>query len=210
MLVVGDALDAFYLGAFLFGLLFSFVSHLGGALHLGAGHGAAPTHPPPASGSHPGGSVLRLGPFNPLTLVSFLPRFGGVGYQARHALGLATPANVLCGLLGGPLGGGLVWLVLAKVFLPGERTLDPNDYRLNGAVARVSSGIRPGGTGEIVYEQAGGHGVSAARLTDDGAVPRGAAVRVLAVERGIAFVEPLPFGGPPGPASAAADGSPTG
>ena len=57
-------------------------------------------------------------------------------------------------------------------------------------MARVTSSIRAGGTGEVVYEQAGVRQVSAARAADGRAVPRGAEVVILNGERGVVLVEP--------------------
>lgn len=199
MPIVGDALDAFYLGAFVFGLLFSAVSHLVGLVHLGGGgeHAAVP-HPPHGSsagqGAHRGPSA---GPLNPLSLLAFVSWFGGIGYPARHALGLVTPASVACGLIGGSIGAGIVWLFLARIVVPAERTLDPEDFRPEGLPARVSSGVRPNGTGEIVYELGGVRVVSAARAAGGDGLPRGSEVVILGVERGIALVRARGKGTPP-------------
>lgn len=78
----------------------------------------------------------------------------------------------------------------ARVIAPNDRALDPAHYRLPGTIAIVSSAIRSGGTGEIVYEQAGVRQVSAARAADGAAIPRGSEVVILRCERGVAFVEP--------------------
>ncbi len=199
MLVIGDALDAFYLGSFLFGLLFAALSHLLGAVHVGAhvpksfhghvhgSHGAPPGGHDVAHGWR-GSAVWGL--FSPASILAFVSWFGGVGYQARHALGLVTPASIACGLVGGAVAAVVVWWFLAKVILPQDRALDPDDYRLPGTAARVSSMIRPGGTGEIVYEQGGVRQVSAARAADGNGLARGACVVIVEHERGVALVQP--------------------
>jgi hypothetical protein len=58
-----------------------------------------------------------------------------------------------------------------------------------GVIARVTSSIREGGTGEVVYEQAGVRHVAAARATSGRAIPRGTEVVVLKLDRGIVYVE---------------------
>lgn len=199
MPIVGDALDALYLGVFVFGLVFSAVSNLVGAVHVGGagGHVANP-HPSHGAsaghGGHRGGSV---GPFNPLSLLAFVSWFGRAGYQARRALGLVTPASLVCGLIGGSTGTAIVWLFLARIVVPADRTLDPEDFRPEGLPARVSSGVRPNGTGEIGDEQGGVRVVSAARATDGGGLAPGSEVVILGVERGVALVRGRDGGAPP-------------
>ncbi len=199
MLVIGDALDAFYLGSFLFGLLFSAFSHLLGVAHVGAhlpktfhghGFGSHGASPDGHGGGHRGLSGRAAGGLvNPASILAFVSWFGGVGYQARHALGLVTPASIACGLAGGSVAAVVVWWFLVKVILPQDRALDPEDYRLPGTAARVSSTIRPGGTGEIVFEQAGVRQASAARAADGTGLARGASVVIVEHERGVALVQ---------------------
>jgi len=203
VLVIGDLLDALYVGAFLFGLLFAGLSlllgagHLGGHVHLGGhGHGHGSFHGghraalPSGSGSHQGARREVVGPLSLSSVLVFLAWFGGIGYLARHGIGLAAPFSVLLGAAAGLIVGAAVSWVLAKVVAADARALDPEDYRLAGTLARVTSSIRAGGTGEIVYEQAGVRQVSAARTADGEAMPRGAEVVVLSCEHGIALVEP--------------------
>lgn len=218
MLVIDDALDAFYLGSFLFGLLFSALSHLLGLVHVGAhlpksfhGHGHGGHDAPGGTGG--GHRLLGLshvaGAFNPASILAFVSWFGGVGYQARHALGFVTPVSIVCGLAGGSFAAAVVWWFFAKVIWPQDRALDPEDYRLTGMVARVSSSIRAGGTGEIVYVQAGVRQVSAARSVERTEVARGTSVVVVEHERGMALVEPAPARSV-APEYSSSEGGPTG
>lgn len=185
MLVVNDALDALFLGSFLFGLLFSALSLLLGNSHLGHLHvhsGHLNAH-----GGHQGGEV---GPINAATILAFTAWFGGVGYLGRNGLGAYALASLLLGIVGGAVGACAVGWFLLKVILPAERVLDPSDFRLPGTLARVTSSIRAGGTSEIVYEQAGVRQVSAARSINSQVLPRGTEVVVLTCEHGIASVQP--------------------
>jgi membrane protein implicated in regulation of membrane protease activity len=72
---------------------------------------------------------------------------------------------------------------------PAGSVLQPEQYRLPGTIGRVSSSIRAGGTGEVIYEQGGVRQVVAARAASAEAIPRGTEVVVLRIERGIATVE---------------------
>lgn len=204
MLVVSDALDALFLGCFLFGLLFAGLSLLLGAGHVGihlghdlghGGHGPGHVghhggHPSGAHGQTDGVEHDVIGPLNLSSLLAFIAWFGGVGHLARNALDLAAPLSIVVGLGAGLVVASGVWLLLSRVVQPHDRALDPEDFRLPGTIARVCSSIRAGGTGEIVYEQAGVRQVSAARAADGTALPRGREVVILRQEHGIALVEP--------------------
>jgi len=72
---------------------------------------------------------------------------------------------------------------------PAGSVMKPEEYRLPGTLGHVSSSIRAGGTGEVVYEQGGVRHVVAARASGAQALPRGTEVVVLSVNEGIATVE---------------------
>jgi hypothetical protein len=63
------------------------------------------------------------------------------------------------------------------------------DYRLPGQIARVTSSIREGGTGEIVYVQQGRRQVAAARSERSVPIAQGTEVVILRVDKGISYVE---------------------
>lgn len=179
MFAVRDTLDAILLGAFLFGVVFSVISlvigDLGLHLHL-SDHGAH-------------GDVGGL-PVNTSTVLAFLAWFGGAGYLAREGFGWSAFAATAVGLVGGLVGAAIVAAFLVKVLRPHDQSLNPDDYRLPGVIARVTSTIRPGGTGEVIYEQAGVRQVSAARADNGAAIGRGEEVVVLRSSHGIAVVQP--------------------
>ena len=203
MLVVNDGLDALLLGCFLFGLLFAALTLVLGGTHLPLGHGHVPSHGGPighGAGSHHGGhhsahdarihgSDAGLPLVNTPTVLAFVAWFGGIGYLARNLPDWPWPVSLALGVLGGMLAAAGVGWALSRLAAEDHRALDPLDYRLPGSLARVTSAIRSGGTGEIVYEQCGVRQVCAARAVDASAIPRGAEVVVLRQERGIALVE---------------------
>ena len=178
MLVIDDALDAILLGCLLFGLLFAALSMVFGGADAALGDGSA-------AGDGDGGGLINLS-----SVLAFVAWLGGVGYLARHGLGWPGPAAIGAGVAGGLVGGAAVVWFLAKVVRPNDRALDPADYRLPGTVARVTSSIFAGGTGEVVYEQAGVRQVAAARAANGRAIPRGVEVVVLEADRGVVIVEP--------------------
>ena len=69
-----------------------------------------------------------------------------------------------------------------------EQHLDPADYEMVGVLGRVSSPIRAGGTGELIYARDGGRRASPARSDDDSPIPRDTEVVVTRFEKGVAYV----------------------
>jgi hypothetical protein len=86
-------------------------------------------------------------------------------------------------------GAALVFWFLAKVLVAREQPLDPADYRMVGVLGRVSSRIRPGGTGELIFSQEGARRSAAARSEDGSEIPRDTEVVVTRYEKGIAYVQ---------------------
>ena len=57
-------------------------------------------------------------------------------------------------------------------------------------LGRITSPIREGGTGELVFSQAGTRRTTGARSDDGAAVAKGTEVIVTRYERGIAYIRP--------------------
>ncbi len=193
--------ETFYLVCFLVGLALSAISLLGGMGHFGghvhiphAGHVGHVPHVPHATHVPHGanGAVLSGGAdvpwWNAFSLMIFLCWFGAAGYLlTRYGSFVALVVLVLsaiCGLAGGAL----VFLFLTKVLLPHERELTADETEVVGSVGYVSSAIRTGGTGEIVYEQLGARRSAPARAEDGEAIQKQEEVYVIRYEKGIAYV----------------------
>ena len=190
MLAVGDALDAFYLGSFLFGLLFAAGSQLLGAAHLrrgSHGHGSRAVHGFRASAEHVG-----IGPVNFASALAGVSSFRGVGDQGGHAQELVTPLSLLCTVRGGLLGAAIARATCVRIAVPNDVALDPDEFRLEGMLARASPGIRGGGTGETVHERLGVQQVSAVPGVDGAVLPRGVESVVLRFEGSVALVQSTP------------------
>ena len=82
----------------------------------------------------------------------------------------------------------MVFLFIAKVLLALSRELDPADYERVGALGRVISSIREGGTGEISFSLDGTRQVCGARSESGEALSRETEVVITRYERGIAYV----------------------
>jgi hypothetical protein len=204
----------FYLICFAVGFCFSFFSFLfGGARtgrlhlphfhgHVGGAHlpsGSVPAaHGPVTAGHAPGAGSATAGthsqqdagisPFNFVTLTAFLAWFGGTGYLLTRYSGLWVGFGLLASAASGLIGGGIVFLFLSKVLISEDEDMDPSDYEMVGVLGRVTSSIREGGTGEIVYTQMGTRRVCGARSDDGSAIAKGTEVVVTRYEKGIAYV----------------------
>lgn len=158
----------------------------GGHFHFGHGHaGHLHAHTHTASGHN-----NSLSPLNGFTLMAFLCWFGGTGYlfhRFTSVLGLGVFAIAVAS---GLAGAAIIFWFLVRVLLPREQELTAEDTEITGVLARVSSSIREGGTGEIAYSQGGARRAAAARSDAGPPIPRDTEVVVLRYERGIAYVRP--------------------
>ncbi|HLJ88132.1 MAG TPA: hypothetical protein VKZ53_15020 [Candidatus Angelobacter sp.] len=206
--------ELFYLVCFVVGVAFSFVVFFSGALHLhlhlpkhfhvGSFHAVGGAHSVGhASGGHIAkGGVAKGGAakggdakggahfsfFNPMTMAAFLAWFGGCGYLLLRFEHIWIFAGLAIATGAGLVGAGIVFWFVAKVLMANERDLDPLDYEMVGVLGRVSNSIRAGGTGEIIFQQAGALVPSAARSENGEPLVKGEEVVVTRYERGIAYV----------------------
>ena len=215
-----DPLTATFLSMFLFGLIFSVASLLLGAghehFHLpggegaghghashgghgGAGHAVAGAHAGGGGGHGDGGCCggdvpgPRGGapsPINLSTIMIFITWFGGVGFLLRSYYAAPAALSLAGAALLGFVGAAIVYLFMAKLLWRWQNELNPADYYLEGVVARVSSPIRAGGTGEIVYELDQKRRVDGARSVDGEPIPVNSEVEIVGFEGGLAYVRP--------------------
>jgi membrane protein implicated in regulation of membrane protease activity len=198
----------FYLFCFFVGFLVSVLSFLSGAgqLHLPF-HLHLPSH-----GHHSGGIGARglagrgmagkgiagkgsahgtggISWFNAMTAMTFLAWFGGVGYiLATHSKFVAVVA-LLIAAGSGLFAAAAVFKFMSKVARVSDAQMLEWDYRVEGAVGTVSSPIREGGVGEVIFEQQGTRKSLAARSEDRQTIPTGTEVAVTRYEGGIAYVK---------------------
>jgi len=206
----------FYLICFVVGFAFSLISFLsggtnwhfhfphwhGGHLHFGGhapvAHAPIGAHAPGAAAgtvTGPRGPIraargASVSPFNFVTLTAFLAWFGGTGYLLTRYSSLWFVMGLGIALTSGLIGGGIVFLFLSKVLTSEEEDMDPADYEMVGVLGRMSISIREGGTGELIYSQAGTRRVCGARSESGAAIAKGVEVVVERYDRGIAYVRP--------------------
>jgi len=120
--------------------------------------------------------------------MAFLAWFGGTGFLLTRYSDLWTVATFAVAMAGGLAAAAVVFLFLVKVLLAHETELDPADFDRTGVLGKVNVSIRAGGTGEIVFSQAGSRHAAGARSEDGRAVPKGTEVIITRYEKGIAYV----------------------
>ncbi|MCC7105284.1 MAG: NfeD family protein [Chloroflexi bacterium] len=204
-----DFLATFFLGCFLFGLVFAIgsvvlgisdlVPHVGDGVH-GIGNGPAAPHVGhlghhgaaghAASSSQSGGALGNVSPWNLTCIMAFVAWFGGVGYLATAGFGVAAVISILAALAAGFVGWWIVFVFFSRVLYRRHFELDPEDYRLEGTVARVTVPIHEGRTGEIQYIQAGSIRSDGARSASGQSIDRNTEVVVIRYEKGLAIVQP--------------------
>ncbi len=171
--------ETFYFIAFLAGFVFCVVSFLAGSFHAGHGHFHFHGH------GHAGGGGLRF--LNLGTAAAFLTWFGGAGFLLQRHSHMWVYLALLFSVFIGLVGAGVVFWVVAKLSA-NEHPLDPADYEMVGVLGRVTSPIRPKGTGEILFARDGARKASPARSEDSTAISRDTEVIVTRYENGIAYV----------------------
>jgi len=201
----------FYLVCFVVGFVLSLFSFLGGHLHLpfhfhgGHGHGGGHIHVAHGTGHGPAhgtahsvgsgashGSQAAKGggvsPFNFVTFTIFLAWFGGTGYLLTRYSTIWFVAGLGMAATVGILGAAIIYTFMTKVLMSPDEALDPADFRMEGVLGYLSNPIREGGTGEMIYSQAGTRRTCGARSDEGVAIRKGEEVIVTRYERGIAYV----------------------
>jgi membrane protein implicated in regulation of membrane protease activity len=183
-----------YLICFLVGFLLSTVSFLAGTMHLphlphlhfhGHFHG-------PAAHGHAGGSgngsANEISYFNFGTVSGFLAWFGGTGYLLARYSALSFFLALGISFMSGLGGAAIIFLFLAKVLAPHDKFLDPADYDMIGVLGTVTSKVRPGGTGEMIFVRDGARRAAPVRGETGEEIAKGIEVVVTRYEKGIAYV----------------------
>lgn len=195
----------FYLICFAAGFAFSFLSFLMGGtrgrLHLPpfphghatlshppVGHAPAASGAPRAGGAKAQSTTGQVSPLNFVTFTAFLAWFGGAGYLLTRYSTVWIVLGLGLAVLSGLFGAAVVFLFLSRVLTSPEENLDPADYEMVGVLGRISVPIREGGTGELIYSQAGTRRSTGARAEDGTAIDKGSEVVVTHYEKGIAYV----------------------
>jgi membrane protein implicated in regulation of membrane protease activity len=189
----------FYLICFGIGFIFSLLSFLIGTVHLhwhlphdiGHGHVVSHTHMGDAGHSakaHGPSHQFLLFPLNPATIAAFLTWFGGIGYLLSRYSNVWFPISLVIAILSGFGGSSVIYFFLSRVLTSKNENMNAADYEMTGVLGKLSVPIREGGTGEIIYSQAGTRRTCGARSDNGSMIPKGSEVIVTGYEKGIAYV----------------------
>lgn len=187
----------FYLVCFLIGVTLSVLSFVGGSLHLPHVHVHVPhAHVPHVGTAHAGvgqaaaghGESADMPFFNFATITAFLAWFGGSGYLLTRYSALTVTVVMFIAVVVGLVGAAFIFLFVVKFLLKHDRELDPADFDRVGVLGRVISSIREGGTGEIIFSQAGTRHTCGARSENGQALSKDTEIVVTRYEHGIAYV----------------------
>lgn len=186
--------ETFYATCFVVGLLLSVFSFLAGALHLHVPRGlhlhAGGVHAHAAGPRGGGRSVRGASFFNFGTITAFLAWFGGTGFLLTRHSGLWALLALALSTLSGLAGASIVFWFLFKVLLAHEKDLNPADYDMVGVLGHVSSTVREGGVGEMIFSQEGVRRAASIRSETGKPIARGTEVVVTQYKGGVAYVRP--------------------
>jgi membrane protein implicated in regulation of membrane protease activity len=160
----------------------------GHAGHVGNGHAEHAGGNAHETGTSEGMPAISVSPINFGTIAAFLAWFGGAGYLLTTHSTIWFVFSLALSILTGLAGASIIYWFLAKVLIGREQPLNPADYEMTGVLGRISSSIREGGTGEIIYSQEGTRHTCGARSDDGRAIPKGTEILVTRYEKGIAYV----------------------
>lgn len=211
LLGLGLSAVSFFSGLHRLDLFHHFGGHghgSGAGHHLGGNHGAHASHAPHAVAHQPQSphaaralaaqqlsqpassptvelAAIHVSPFNMAAITAFLAWFGGSGvvfgmathWAALPVFGISAAAGVAGGAIINRFLGGL---------LQRERPMTATS--MIGLIGRLSSSIRAGGTGEIVFLIEGTRHVAAARSDAGHALAKGTEVIITRYDKGIAYV----------------------
>lgn len=177
--IIGFILTA---GTFMFGMDSQTGGDIGGADFGGDVSGGD------VGGDSGGGHGKGMPFLNFNSIAIFLTWFGAVGYILNSQARVGPLVSLLGASIVGLAGAVIIMLFVNKFLLKGDTTMRAADYYLPGTLARVTSGIRHGGTGEVVYVQGGTRKTAGARSDEDSPRPAGEEVVIVRYEKGLVYV----------------------
>ena len=114
--------------------------------------------------------------------------FGGAGSILIRLSGVVLLAVFAGAIAGGLAGAWIIYLFLTRVLARSDQPLDPADYRMIGALGKVSSRVVAGGTGEMIFVQQGRRAGVPIRSENGTPIAAGKEVVVTRYENGVAYV----------------------
>ena len=124
------------------------------------------------------------------TIAAFLIWFGGAGYLLTRYSTLVVSLVLILAVVVGIVGANIIFWFVVKLLTKHDRELDPADYERVGVLGRITSPVREGGTGEMIFSQEGTRHTCGVRSEAGEALAKGTEVIITRYEHGIAYVRP--------------------
>lgn len=188
MFPINDLFDAFLVGGFLFGVLFTVATVVLGFADFGGDHGGDVGHDAGHDLDHGGEHGVDL--LNVSSVLAFITWFSGTTYLLRNGFGWVVGLAIVVGVVLGVAGAWLIAWFLYSFLRKNSPELDPQEWDHVGQIGHVSSTILPHGYGEIVFEWHGSRHALPARTKDGVGIGRDIEVVILSVDKGVAIVQP--------------------
>lgn len=182
--------EVFYFVCFLVGFLLTLVTFVTGGSHGHAHGGHLHVHTGHAGPAHGAGRGSAGSWFNFTTVTAFLAWFGGTGYLLTRYSNIWALLGFGISAVSGIGGASIVFWFLFKFLLAHEQDLNPADYDMVGVLGTVTSPVREGGTGEMIFSRDGARRAVAVRSDDNRVIAKSTEVVVIRFEKGIAYVRP--------------------
>jgi hypothetical protein len=190
-------INVLYLVLLILGLVYAVFLLIGG--HLGGGdfdsgspdlHMDTGIHIDTGAGAHAGGDTQHgISPISPLTIATFITAFGATGLVAINLFSASEKGSLIWATLGGVIFSVSAYIGFTYLFIKPQGSSDVKVAELAGTMAEVITPIPAGGMGEVAFVAQGGRLTSSARDINDGAIDRGAAVKIVRIVSGVAYVE---------------------
>jgi membrane-bound ClpP family serine protease len=121
-------------------------------------------------------------------VTAFLAWFGGMGYLLSKHSHVYIWTGLFLSVMSGLFGATLVFILVSRLIVRHEHEMGMYENHPLGALGRVVSTIREGGTGEIIFVAGDRRRTSGARAENGSAIAKGTEIIVTRYDKGIAYV----------------------
>ena len=133
--------------------------------------------------------ALTILPIKPITIVSFITVFGGVGIMAS-AKGVAPVLTFIISFASGYILSFFIYRFIVIPLLKAQNTSTSSQKELIGVTAKVNSTIAENSFGQITYVNKGNTYTSPAKHTEGKSIKTGTMVVIVSIKENVFYVEP--------------------
>ncbi|SHK33067.1 NfeD family protein [Paramaledivibacter caminithermalis] len=132
--------------------------------------------------------ILSFIPIKPITIVTFITVFGGVGIMATLN-GFSTVVSLIISLAIAYITTFIIYKLLVLPLFKAQNTSAASQKDLIGMTANVTSKIMENGFGQITYTNKGNTYSSPAKSINNKAIERGTEVVIISIDNNVFYVE---------------------